>query len=144
MVRDMALLGARLAVGAAMAAHGARKAFGWFDGAGPDKEARLMHELGFRPGPTYAFVVTWSEIVSGGLVAIGFGGPLGPALMWTTMLVAHGTREPKNGFFAEHDGFELAFIYGAAALSRLRPAISARSPWTRSWARANRCATPSC
>ena len=41
MIRDLALLGARLVVGGGMAAHGAQKALGWFDGPGPEGGRRI-------------------------------------------------------------------------------------------------------
>ncbi len=53
-MRNIALLSARLAVGGGMAAHGAQKALGWFEGPGPAGTAKMMHGLGFRPGETYA------------------------------------------------------------------------------------------
>jgi putative oxidoreductase len=117
MIRDLALLAARLAVGAGMASHGAQKALGWFEGPGPAGAAKLMHALGFRPGETYAQAASWNEIASGGLIALGLGGPIGPAMMISTMIVAQASVHWKNGFFAQKGGIELGVLYAAAALT---------------------------
>jgi putative oxidoreductase len=117
MIRDLALLAARLAVGGSMAAHGAQKALGWFEGPGPENAAGLMHGLGFRPGETYAALASWNEIGSGVAVALGAGGPLGPAAMFSNMIVAGASVHLKNGYFAQKGGIEIAALYSAAALA---------------------------
>jgi putative oxidoreductase len=117
MIRDMALLGARLAVGGGMAAHGAQKALGWFDGPGPENAAKMMHGLGFRPGETYAPLAAWNEITSGALIVAGLGGPVGPAMLISNMIVAQASVHWPNGFFAQKGGIEVGLLYSAAALS---------------------------
>lgn len=117
MIRDMALLGARLAVGGGMAAHGAQKALGWFEGPGPEKAAGMMHGLGFRPGETYAKLASWNEIASGVLIAAGLGGPIGPSMLISKMIVAQTSVHWPNGFFAQKGGIELGVLYSAAALA---------------------------
>jgi putative oxidoreductase len=100
-----------------MAAHGAQKALGWFEGPGPEAAGKMMHGLGFRPGTTYASLAAWTEIASGGLIALGLGGPLGPASLISTMIVAQASVHWKNGFFAQKGGIELGALYSAAALA---------------------------
>jgi putative oxidoreductase len=100
-----------------MAAHGTQKAFGWFDGPGPEQAAKLMHGLGFRPGETYATLAAWNEIVAGKLIAWGLGGPVGPAMLISGMLVAQASVHWEKGFFAQKGGIELPFVYSAAALA---------------------------
>lgn len=100
-----------------MAAHGAQKALGWFGGPGPEKAAEMMHGLGFRPGTTYAPLASWNEIASGVLIALGLGGPIGPSMMISGMIVAQQSVHVKNGFFAQQGGIEVPFIYSAAALT---------------------------
>jgi putative oxidoreductase len=117
MIRDLALLAARLAIGGSMAAHGAQKALGWFDGPGPEKAAEMMHGLGFRPGSTYGALASWNEIGSGLAIAAGLGGPLGPAALISNMIVAQETVHLKNGYFAQNGGIELGVLYCAAALT---------------------------
>jgi putative oxidoreductase len=117
MIRDIVLLGARLAVGGAMAAHGAQKALGWFDGQGPEKAAKMMHDLGFRPGTTYGLLAAWNEVASGALIALGLGGPIGPSMLVSGLIVAQSSVHAQNGFFAQKNGIELPFLYSAAALT---------------------------
>jgi len=100
-----------------MAAHGTQKAFGWFEGPGPEQAGKMMHGLGFRPGATYAALAAWNEIVAGKLIAWGLGGPVGPAMLISGMIVAQASVHWEKGFFAQKGGIELPFIYGAAALA---------------------------
>ena len=117
MIRDIALLAARLAVGQGMASHGAQKALGWFEGPGPEGAGKMMASLGFSPGPEYARVAAWNEIVAGQLISLGLGGPIGPALLISNMIVAQVTVHAKNGFFAQKGGVELGVVYSAASLA---------------------------
>jgi putative oxidoreductase len=117
MIRDIVVLGARLAIGAGMAAHGAQKGLGWFDGPGPEKAGKMMHGLGFRPGDRYAALGAWNEIASVVLIAVGLGGPIGPSMLISNMIVAQASVHWPNGFFAQNGGIELGVLYGAGALS---------------------------
>lgn len=117
MIRELGLFAARLALGESMAAHGAQKALGWFEGPGPEGAAGFMHSLGFRPGDSFAKAASYTEIASGQLIALGLGGPIGPAMLISTMIVAQTTVHAKNGFFAQKGGIELGVIYSAAALA---------------------------
>jgi putative oxidoreductase len=117
MLRDLALFVARQAIGQSMAAHGAQKALGWFEGPGPEAAGAMLHGLGFRPGTTYARLAAYTEIVSGELIALGAGGPIGPAMLISTMIVAQSSVHWKSGFFAQKGGIELGVVYGAAALA---------------------------
>jgi putative oxidoreductase len=100
-----------------MAAHGGQKAFGWFEGPGPEKAAQMMHGLGFRPGHTYAPLASWNEIVSGSLIALGLGGPVAPAMLISGMTVAAASVHLQNGFFGQKNGVEIPVLYSAAALA---------------------------
>src|SRR5216117_3626238 len=82
------LLFARVIIGLLMAAHGAQKLFGWFGGYGLSKTGEFFVGLGFRPGKTFAAAASLTEVSSGLLVAFGFLGPIGPALMISVMIVA--------------------------------------------------------
>ncbi len=116
MLDTIGVLAARLVVGGGMAAHGAQKAFGWFEGPGPAGAAGFLESLGFKPGPQYATTASAGEIGSGVLIALGAGGPIGPALMISTMIIAQTTVHAKNGFFAQKGGIELGLLYAVAAL----------------------------
>jgi putative oxidoreductase len=51
---DIGFLVIRLLFGAAIAAHGAQKVFGWFGGRGLRGTGGLYEGLGFRPGVVFA------------------------------------------------------------------------------------------
>lgn len=114
---DLGLLAARLAIGLGVAAHGAQKAFGWFGGPGPEGAAGFMESLGFKPGSRYGTIASYNEIVAGSFIALGFGGPIGPAILLAQMLVAGATVHWKNGFFVTSGGVELPVVYSAGALA---------------------------
>jgi putative oxidoreductase len=116
MIHDLGLLAARLALGLSFASHGTQKAFGWFDGPGPERTAGHLESLGFKPGAKYASSASSTEMGAGLAVALGLGGPAGPAGMISTMLVAQAAHA-KNGFFNQNGGYELTVIYSTAALA---------------------------
>lgn len=117
MIDDLGLFAARVAVGLAFASHGAQKAFGWFGGPGPEKAAGFMASLGLRPGAQFAKSAEINEIGSGLLIALGLGGPLGPAGVVSGMIVAAETVHKKNGFYAGQGGVEVNLLYSAVALT---------------------------
>jgi putative oxidoreductase len=112
---SIGLLLLRVVVGLIMAAHGAQKLLGWFGGYGLRGTGEFFVQLGFQPGPAFAAAASISEIVSGVLVALGFLGPIGPALMVSVMIVAAMTVHWEHGLFAANNGIELPLLYGAAA-----------------------------
>ncbi len=115
MIRDVVLLLARTTLGLGFAAHGAQKAFGWYEGPGPAGAAGFMESLGFKPGARFARLSSYAEIGSGLAIALGLGGPAGPAALIGIMVVAQATVHAKNGFFAQKGGVELGVLYGLAA-----------------------------
>jgi putative oxidoreductase len=116
-MHGLGLLGARLALGLGIASHGAQKAFGWFEGPGPQAAAGFMGSMGFKPGETYAKAASYNELASGLMIALGLGGPLGPAGLISTMIVAAETVHKPNGFFAGKNGVEVNVLYSAGALA---------------------------
>lgn len=117
MMNDVSLLLARVALGSSIAAHGAQKALGWFEGPGPEGAAQFVESLGFRPGDRFAAAASWTEISSGAMIVLGLGGPLGPAMLLSTMIVAQTTVHAKNGYFAQNNGIELGTLYATGALA---------------------------
>lgn len=113
------LLVARLALGLAMAAHGSQKLLGWFGGYGLKGTGGFFEGLGFRPGVAFAAAASLSEVAGGLLLALGFLGPIGPAIIIGVMIVAAVTVHLKNGFFAASNGFEVAYLYAAGAAALL-------------------------
>jgi len=117
MIDDLGLLAARVTLGASYAAHGAQKAYGWFEGPGPQGAAGFMESLGFRPGAKFAASASYAELAAGTMIALGLGGPIGPALLLSGMIVAQTTVHAKNGYFAAKNGVEVGTIYSAGALA---------------------------
>lgn len=111
------LLAARLVLGGLMAGHGAQKLLGWFGGPGLRATAGGMEHLGFRPGLPFALAAAVTEVASGVLVLLGLGGPIGPALMVSVMLVAAVSAHLKQGLWAQNGGYEMALLYGAVAFA---------------------------
>ena len=112
----LGLLIARLVFGLLMAAHGAQKAFGWFGGYGLNGTAGFMESLGFRPGRLFAAAAAYSEFIGGLLVALGFLGPIGPALFVSVMIVAAVTVH-WHGIFAAKNGIEIPLLYATTAVA---------------------------
>ena len=112
----LGLLVGRLVIGLLIAAHGAQKLFGWFGGYGLRGTGEFMVQLGFRQGRMFAAAAGLGEFVSGLLVALGFLGPIGPALMLSVMTVAILTVHWSNGVFAAKNGVELPLVYAIAAI----------------------------
>ena len=114
---SIGLLVARVVIGLVMAAHGAQKLLGWFGGYGLNKTGEFFVHLGFRPGRTFAAAASLTEITSGLLVALGFLGPIGPALMISVMIVAAVTVHWEHGLFATNNGVEVPLLYATAAVA---------------------------
>ena len=110
---SLGLLVARVIIGFLMAAHGTSKLLGWFGGHGLRGTGQFFEQIGFRPGPAFAAAASISEIASGLLVAFGFLGPIGPALMISVMIVAAVSVHWGQGLFA----LELPLLYMAAAFA---------------------------
>ncbi|HET6362113.1 MAG TPA: DoxX family membrane protein, partial [Gemmatimonadota bacterium] len=134
-----ALLILRLILGLGLAAHGAQKLFGWFGGHGLAGTGGFFEGLGFRPGKAFALLAGLGEMGGGVLLALGLGGPLGPALSVLVMIVAAWSVHRQKGFFAMDGGLELPVLYatGAAAIALAGPgawsldaAIGLHGLWT--------------
>ena len=110
------LLIARVVFGIVMAAHGTQKLFGWLGGYGIAGTGAFFDSLGFRPGRVMAVAAGLGEITSGLLVASGFLGPVGPALMLSVMIVASSVHW-GNGLFAATNGIEAPLLYAAGAVA---------------------------
>jgi putative oxidoreductase len=111
------LLVARLVFGLLMIGHGTQKLFGWFGGYGLAGTGGFFESLGFRPGRAFAAAASVTEITGGLLLALGFLGPEGPALMISVMIVAGISVHRKNGIFASSNGIEVPLLYAAGALA---------------------------
>ena len=111
------LLVARLVFGIMMAAHGTQKLFGWFGGYGLTGTGGFFETIGFRPGRLFAAVASVTEITGGLLLALGFLGPVGPALIIAVMIVAAISVHWQGGLFAGSNGIEVPLLYAAGAVA---------------------------
>src|SRR5207237_5218482 len=109
------LLLVRLVFGGLMAAHGSQKLFGWLGGYGLTGTGTFFEQLGFRPGRLFAAAAGMTEVLGGVLVAVGVGGPIGPAFMVSVMLVAVVSVHWGHGLFAATNGIEVPLLYAATA-----------------------------
>jgi putative oxidoreductase len=109
------LLLLRLVLGLVMAAHGSQKLFGWFGGHGLAAVSGMFESMGFRPGRLLATAAALSEFGGGLLMALGFLGPVGPALVLAVMIVAAISVHWHNGLFAMSNGIEVPLLYAAGA-----------------------------
>lgn len=102
-------------LGGYLAAHGAQKLFGAFDGPGLEPVSKGFERIGLRPGKAMATAAGASELGGGLLTAAGALSPLGPLVLTGTMAVASTTHR-ASGPFAQKGGYELALTNLAGAL----------------------------
>ena len=114
---DQGLLLMRVVIGLLMAGHGSQKLFGWFGGPGIAGVSGYFESVGFRPGKLFAVAASVSELLSGLLIATGFLGPIGPALMLSVMIVAAVTVHWRNGLFVTSNGIEVPLLYGVLGVA---------------------------
>ena len=107
------LLLLRLVLGLLMAAHGSQKLFGWFGGHGLAAVSGMFESMGFRPGRLLATAAALSEFGGGLLIALGFLGPVGPAVVLAVMIVAAISVHWRNGLFVMSNGIEVPLLYAA-------------------------------
>lgn len=103
---SLGLLILRLVGGLTIAAHGAQKLFGWFDGPGFTKLSQGFEKQGFKPARLWVIFVILGEFGGGLSVALGFLAPLGAAGMFGAMFMAIFKSHWKNGFFNGKRGLE--------------------------------------
>jgi putative oxidoreductase len=115
---DTALLLLRLVVGLYVAAHGAQKLFGWFDGHGlAATRGMLGSMLGYRPAWLWALAVTLAEFGGGLLLALGLLSPIGAIAVAAAMLSATLVPHWSKGPFSSKGGYELSLTNLAVAVS---------------------------
>jgi putative oxidoreductase len=110
---DAALLVVRVVAGVIMAAHGAQKLFGAFDGPGLAATVEKMGPLGY--------LVTIGEFFGGLGLVVGFLSRFSAAANIVIMIGAIAMVHGKNGFFLSAGGFE----YNLALIGLLAPTLVA-------------------
>jgi putative oxidoreductase len=115
---DTALLILRLVVGVYVAAHGAQKLFGWFEGHGfAATQGMLGGMLGYRPAWLWTLAVGLAELVGGALFALGLLSPIGAIGVAATMLSATLVPHWSKGPFGIRGGYEQSLTNLAVAVA---------------------------
>ncbi|OEV03193.1 DoxX family protein [Streptomyces oceani] len=119
---DAGLLLLRLALGLTMAAHGAQKLFGWFDGGGLEGTEQFFASVGYPSAGLMALIAGLTETLGGLALALGLLTPLAGAAVLGTMLNALAVKW-GDGFFAQTGGveYELLLVCAAAGLTLTGP-----------------------
>ena len=120
---SLGLLILRLGVGLTIAAHGAQKLFGWFEGSGLTKLTQGFEKQGFKPVWLWTWLVILGEFGGGISLALGFLTPLGAAGVFGAMLMAIFKSHWKNGFWNSKRGLEfpLALLTMAVGIGVIGP-----------------------
>jgi putative oxidoreductase len=116
---NVTLLVLRLVVGFTFAAHGAQKAFGWWNGPGPERWRNAIAGMGLHPVRFWAALSIGVELVGGLLLAIGLVTPLAATMLigQATMIILK-AHLPK-GFFTSTGGIEFPLALGAGTIALL-------------------------
>src|SRR5919198_5536061 len=116
------LLLLRVVVGGTMAAHGAQKLFGWFEGPGLEGVTGMLANFGFRLPSLLALGLALTES-AGVLFALGLLTPLVALGIVVVMLNAIVLVHFKNGFWSGKGGYEFNLVLLTVAV-----AVSATGP----------------
>nr|WP_269329524.1 DoxX family protein [Kineosporia babensis] len=112
MLRDVAVLIARVALGVIFIAHGWQKFSEW----GMSGTAGSFEQMGV-PAPTVsAWFAAIVELVGGALLIVGLGVPVVGLLLLVNMLGAMFIVHLDSGIFAGEGGYELVLALGVGAL----------------------------
>jgi putative oxidoreductase len=115
--RDLGLLAVRLAAGLMLAGHGAQKLFGWWGGPSFDFVVKGLGQQGYTPARFFAYLLGTSELLGGLLLAVGLLTPLGSAAIIGVTFSAVVNVHWDKGVWTQNGGFELALLYGIAAVT---------------------------
>jgi putative oxidoreductase len=114
---DLGLLVLRLVVGLIFAAHGAQKAFGWWNGPGYGRWQAAIAQMGFLPVPFWTAVSVAVELLGGLALAIGVLTPLAASALVGQAIVVIGKVHLPNGFWNTNRGIEFPLSLGGGALA---------------------------
>lgn len=106
----------RVPIGVILAAHGAQKLFGWFDGHGLTNTGHWMASNGFEPGYLMALLAGSAEFFGGIALILGLLVRPAAAIATFTLMVAM-TVHIENGLFISNNGYEFALSLLAATVA---------------------------
>ncbi|NEE03097.1 DoxX family protein [Phytoactinopolyspora halotolerans] len=111
-VRDVALLLARVGVGAVFVAHGWQK----LSDVGVDNVAAGFEQMDVPLATASAWFAALVELVGGAALMLGLVTPLAGLLLVVDMVGAYIFAHAGNGMFIDQGGAELVLALGAASL----------------------------
>ena len=111
---DAALLVLRGVSGGLLAGHGAQKVFGAFQGPGPQGTRGMAEKLGLHPSQLWGHAAGLSELVGGGLTALGALSPVGPLTAMAPMVLATRLVHWNKPVWNSAGGAELPLLNMAA------------------------------
>jgi len=119
----LALLILRVVIGLTVAAHGAQKLFGWWDGPGMKGWTGAMNHMRIRPAAPWAWMSAFAEFFGGIGLALGLLTPLPSLAIAGSMLVAIALVHWPHGFFSTKGGleFNLSILAAVAAIAIAGP-----------------------
>ncbi|MFR9751754.1 DoxX family protein [Nocardia sp. 004] len=129
---DIGLLIVRVVFGGLLAAHGAQKLFGWWDGPGWQENADGFEQMGYNPGEVFGTLAGLTELGGGLLLLLGLLTPLAGAIVLGTMINAINAIW-SGGLLG---GYEMGLMFAVvgAAFPFIGPgrfALDAGRPWGR-------------
>ncbi|MCZ4497284.1 MAG: DoxX [Thermoleophilia bacterium] len=114
---DIALLILRIVFGVSLAAHGAQKLFGWWDGPGLAGFAGWLESMGVRGAKVAALIAGLVEFVGGIAFAAGLLTPLVALGIVVVMTTAVLNVHLKAGFFNGSGGWEYNLAIATVAVA---------------------------
>lgn len=114
-VKDLALVPARMSVGATMLKHGLPKV----SAAGNAQAGAFFEQLGLRPGARWAWLAGAAEVFAGATLVLGIGTRLGALAVLGTQAVAVAKVHAAKGFDNTAGGWEFNALIMATALGVL-------------------------
>ena len=120
---DLGLLVLRVLIGLVVAAHGAQKLFGWFEGPGLKGFSGWMASIGLKPAWLWGLMGGLGEFGGGLLLALGLLNPLGSLAIIGAMVMAIALAHWSKGFWGTKGGYEfpLTLLVSSAVLGLVGP-----------------------
>ncbi|NEW42563.1 DoxX family protein [Nocardia cyriacigeorgica] len=112
---DIGLLALRVVFGGLLAAHGAQKLFGWFDGPGHSGTVAMFEGMGYNPGELFGTLAGLTEFVGGLMLALGLLTPLAAAIVLGTMINV--INQMWSGGLLTGQGYKEGLLFGTVALA---------------------------
>jgi putative oxidoreductase len=107
----------RVVLGSTMAAHGAQKLFGWWNGPGLKGIHGWLGSMRFRGGWVPVILLVAAELGGGGLLVLGLFVPFAALAIVAAMTVAVALVHRQKGFFNGGGGYEFNLLIAASSVA---------------------------